>query len=262
MGGGCERQPPFAARIRRTAGVNAVATRGGYAAIGDLDRQAVAKVYPRAGRHGQYRGLLAGRAIPGDRHRRLFPSAEPQPARIELWGLSDDRVAGIAGLRGLAGRLRRRHRLECAPATGSPAQPAWPRRRPASSCNSTPRNSGRRSFFEADLGRFGPAELRRNRESPGSHLAVVFRGGFRDLDAWDGKEAWRADRLDMPDLLQDFDHDPENRRDRPDQRPGPRRPRRGREIAVPGHEGLHVDRRPARRGLHRRIEPGRIYCWE
>ena len=52
--------------------VVAVATRAAYAAIGDLDRQAVAKIHPVRGGHRPGRGHLAGRAIAGDRHGRLL----------------------------------------------------------------------------------------------------------------------------------------------------------------------------------------------
>ena len=30
------------------------------------------------------------------------------------------------------------------------------------------------------------------------------------MDSWYGKEAWRVDSSAVPELLQDFDHDPEN----------------------------------------------------
>ena len=65
------------------------------------------------------------------------------------------------------------------------------------------------SFFEtswAGSGRLGYLD----RDSPCSHLAVVLRGGFRVVDSWYGKEAWRVDSSAAPDLLQDFDHDPVN----------------------------------------------------
>ena len=98
------------------------------------------------------------------------------------WNRDGDRIACATGLRSQKG--------------GSIAQLDSSQLRPV-------------SFFDtswADSGRLGYLD----RGSTCSHLGVVFRGGFRVVDSWNGKEAWRVDRAELPDLLQDFDHDPEN----------------------------------------------------
>ena len=63
------------------------------------------------------------------------------------------------------------------------------------------------SFFDAPWTGTGRLDYL-DRDADSSHLAIGFRGGFRVVDSWYGKEAWRVDHSDMPDLLQDFDHDP------------------------------------------------------
>ena len=66
-----------------------------------------------------------------------------------------------------------------------------------------------RSFFEVPwtgAGRLCYVD----RESPGSHLAVAFKGGFRLLGASDGKPAWQADRPEASELPLDFDLNPTN----------------------------------------------------
>ena len=112
-----------------------------------------------------------------------------------------------------------------------------------------------RSFFEigwAGTSRLGYVEG----ESTSARLVLAFRGGLRVLDASDGQEAWRLDRTDSPDVPLDFDLIPEERLVVLFDRGGPRRRRWFHPLEIPGDERLHLDRRAARRRLHRRLQPG------
>jgi hypothetical protein len=185
----------------------AVATRGGYAVVADFDRQVVAKVYPEQGGtvnsvalspDGQFLAIGTGH----------YPHlGDSQPAHIELWALSENRAPEYRTFAALPGVCveaitwnRDCDRIACATGLrsqkgGSMAQLDSSQLRPVSFFDSSWIGSGRLGYLDQG--------------SASRHLAVVFRGGFRVLDSWNGKEAWRVDS-GLPDLLQDFDLDPEN----------------------------------------------------
>jgi hypothetical protein len=187
----------------------AVATRGGYAAVGDLDVLAVAKVHPVQG------GTVNAVAVsPDGRYLAIGTgfyslSGASQPAHVELWMLSDEepRYAGLAALPGVCvdaiawssdGAL-----IACA--TGLRSQKS------GFVAQLEAEDLRARSFFEipwAGTGRIGYVE----ETSPYGHLAVVFKGGFRMLDPGNGQEAWRVDRSEALEILLDFDYDPQGRR--------------------------------------------------
>ena len=186
----------------RPGGV-AVATRGAYAAIVEIDSQAVAKIHPVQG------GTVQAVAISPDGRSLAIGtgaysvSVPPQAARVELWDLSDEegpRYNGFAALPGVCvdaiawspdGAL-----IACA--TGLRSQKSgFVAQLEADDLRA-------RSFFETSwtgTGRLGHLDS----DSPCSHLAVAFKGGFRVLGASDGQEAWRLDRPEPPDVLLDFD---------------------------------------------------------
>jgi hypothetical protein len=190
-------------------GVVAVATRGGYAAIVDIDRRAVAKIHPVQG------GTVNAVAVaPDGRYLAIGTgvyslSGDPQPAHIELWMLPREespQYAGFAALPGVCvdaiawnsdGDL-----IACATGlrsqkSGFIAQLEAEDLRPRSFFETPWTASGRLCFLDGE-----PSDR---------HLAVAFKGGLRVLGSSDGKEAWRLDRPEAPDVLLDFDFDPEVR---------------------------------------------------
>lgn len=186
----------------------AVATRGGYAVVANFDRQVVAKVYPEQGgtvnsvalsSDGQFLAIGTG----------SYPlSGDLQPPHIELWSLSEDGAPEYRSFAALPGVCvdaiawnRDCDRIACATGLrtqkgGFIAQLDSAQLRPVSFFDTPWAGSGRLGYLD--------------RGSTCNHLGVVFRGGFRVVDSWNGKEAWRVDSAELPDLLQDFDHDPEN----------------------------------------------------
>jgi hypothetical protein len=186
----------------RPGGV-AVATRGGYAALGDLDRQAVAKIHPVQGGTVQAvavspdgRWLAIGTGV-------YTLAGTPQPANMELWMLSDEQAPQYAGFAALPGVCV--DSITWSPDGDLIACATGLRSQKSGFIGQLEAEGLRaRSFFQmpwTGTGRLCYIDG----EFPGSHVAVVFRGGFRVLDANDGKEAWRIDRPEAPDVLQDFD---------------------------------------------------------
>jgi hypothetical protein len=191
-------------------GVVAVATRGAHAAIGDLDRLAVDRIVPEQGGtvnavafSPDGRGVAIGTGA-------YALSGEPPPARVELWTLSAEGPPEYAGFTALPGA--------CVDAI------AWHPDGQTFACA-----SGLRSQKAGFIAQVGAGDIRPrsfieiasagtgricydDRDAPGSHLAVAFKGGFRLLSAGNGKEAWRADRPDAPDFGLDFDIDTRARR--------------------------------------------------
>jgi hypothetical protein len=185
-----------------------VATRGEYAVVVDFDRQVVETVHPEQG------GTVNAVALSPDGQSLaigtgLYPnSGDPEPAHIELWTLPEDRAPEYRSFAAFPGVCvdaivwnRDGGRIACATGLrsqkgGSIAQLDSSRLRPISFFDTSWAKSGRLIYLD--------------RESNSSHIGAVFRGGFRVLDSWTGKETWRVDRPDAPALLQDFDHDPEN----------------------------------------------------
>ena len=190
-------------------GIVAVATRASYAAIADIDHQAVAKIHPVQG------GTVQAVAISPDGRSLAIGtgaysvSGPPQTAHVELWDLSDEdgpRYVGFAALPGV-----------CADAV------AWSPDGGLIACASGLRSQKigfvaqleaadlrARSFFETPWSgttRLGYVDG----DSPSSHLAVASKGGFRVLGAVDGQEAWRLDRPESPDVSLEFDIMPEER---------------------------------------------------
>jgi hypothetical protein len=190
-------------------GLSAAATRGGYAVVVDLDRQVVARVYPVQG------GTVNAVALSPDGRLLAIgtgcypPAGDAQPARIELWTLSEGEAPAFRSFAALPGGCvdaiawdRDGDRIACATGLrtqqgGFIAQLDGAQLRPVSFFDTSWCHSGRLDYVD--------------RESTCSHLAIVSRGGFRVVDSWNGQEAWRVDLSKMPDLLQDFDHDPEKR---------------------------------------------------
>ena len=133
----------------------------------------------RAGGHGPGGRLLAGRAIPGDRHGLLLPLGRAPAGARRALVLSDEEPPDYAGFAALPGvcvdaidleRRRRPARLRIRPAVAEIRL-----HRPTRG-----RGSPARSFFETPwTGAGRPCYV--DRESPGSHLAVAFKGGFRLL---------------------------------------------------------------------------------
>lgn len=186
-------------------GVVAVATRAGYAALGDVDRGLVAKIHPVEG------GTVQSVAIsPEGRSLAIGTGAysvsgPAQPAHLELWDLRDDEGphhVGFAALPGVCvdaiawspdGRL-----IACASGlrsqkAGFIAQLDAEGLRPLSFFETPWAGTGRLGYLDASC----------------SRLAVAARGGCRVLGASDGQEAWRLDRPEATDVLPDFDLIPE-----------------------------------------------------
>ncbi len=186
----------------------AVATRGGYAAVVNFGRQVVEKIYPQQGGSVNAVALSPDGQLLAIGTGHYPPSGDSPPSRLELWVLpawGEPQYRSFAALPGVCidaiAWSRDGYLIACANGLrsqkgGTLAQFDASQLRPVSFFDTAWCQSGRLDYL--------------NRGSPNSHLAVVFRGGFRVLDAWDGKEAWRVDSTEVPDLLQDFDHDPEN----------------------------------------------------
>jgi hypothetical protein len=186
----------------------AVATRGGYAVLCDFDRQAVEKIHPVEG------GSVHAMALaPDGRSLALgtgsYPLAgSPQPAHLEIWTLPADgtpRYRDFAALPGVCVDAIAWNdggdRIVCATGLrsqkgGYVAQLDAGQLRPISFLEIAWAASGRVAYLD--------------RDATDSHLAVISRAGLRVVDARDGTEAWRAAGPDLPDLLPDFDYDPEN----------------------------------------------------
>lgn len=160
------------------------------------------------GGFGQCGRPLSGWPVPGHRHGPLSPvgrlaTGPPRLWVLPAWGSPQHR--SFAALPGVCidaiAWSRDGYLLACATGLrsqkgGTIAQFDASQLRPVSFFDTSWCNSGRLDYLD--------------RGSSNSHLAVVFRGGFRVLDSWNGKEAWRVDSAELPDLLQDFDHDPKN----------------------------------------------------
>jgi hypothetical protein len=186
----------------------AVATRGGYAAVVHFGRQVVEKIHPQQG------GSVNAVAISPDGQFLAVgtghypPSGDAPPARIEIWSLplfGAPQYRSFAAVPGVCVDAivwsRDGYLIACATGLrsqkgGTIAQFDASQLRPVSFFDTAWCTTGRLDYLD--------------RGSSNNHLAVVFRGAFRVLEAWHGQEAWRADSADVPDLLQDFDHDPEN----------------------------------------------------
>ena len=187
----------------------AVATRSGYAVVVGFESQAVSKIYPEQGGtvnavslspDGQFLAIGTGSySLTGD----------PQPAHLELWDLPPGGSPAYRSFAALPG--------VCADAI------AW-----SPDCGRIACSTGLRSQKSGYIAQLDSSQLRPvsffeiswagsgrlvflDRDSPCSHLAVNFRGGFRVVDSWYGKEAWQVDSSAAPDLLQDFEYDPVNR---------------------------------------------------
>lgn len=181
----------------------AVATRGAYAAIGDLERMSVAKIHPVEG------GTVQAVAISPDGQTLAigtgaYSAAGPPPAaRLELWDLAPEvgpRFLVSAAMPGA-----------CVDAVawgpdGSGIACALGMRSQKSGFVAQLDAGGLRalSYFETSFA--GASRLAYlDGDAPGSRLAVALKGGFRVLDAVDGVEAWRIDRPESPDVPLDFD---------------------------------------------------------
>ncbi len=181
----------------------AVATRGAYAAIGDLEQKSVSKIHPVEG------GTVQAVAISPDGGTLAigtgaYTAAGPPPAaRLELWNLSPEVGARFVDSAALPGACLDAvawspdgSRLACA--LGMRSQKAgFVAQLDAGGLRAL-------SYFDipfAGASRIGYLEG----NAPGSQLAVSLRGGFRVLDAVNGAEAWRIDRPESPDVPLDFD---------------------------------------------------------
>jgi hypothetical protein len=176
--------------------------------ICDLDRSVMSKILPRQG------GTVSSVAFSPDGQILAIGTGsysvtgDPQRAQIEFWALSASNVPEYRSFTALPGvcvdAITWRNdgdRVACATGLRSQkggyiAQVDASQLRPFSFFETSWTGSGRLCYLD--------------RESPGSHLGVAFHGEFRVVNSQDGKEALRADRSELPDLLQDFDHDPEN----------------------------------------------------
>jgi hypothetical protein len=191
-------------------GVVAVATRGGHAAVVDLDVLGVTKIHPAQG------GTVNAVAFaPDGRSLAIGTGGYPlmgasQPAIVEIWTLANGDPPQFAGFAALPGT--------CVDAI------AWSPDGARIACATGLRSqkSGflaqleadvlrARSFFEVPWSGSGRLCYVED-AAPSGRLAVVFKGGFRMLDAGDGREAWRFDRPAAPDDFLDFDVDPQGRR--------------------------------------------------
>ncbi len=189
-------------------GIVAVATRGGYAVVVEVDRQQVAKIHPVQG------GTVQAVAFsPDGRYLAIgtgsySTSGEPQPAHVELWSHSGEEPPTYAGFAALPGVCVNAMTWNAdgdlvACATGLRSQKS------GFIAQLDAEDLRARSFFEmpwTGTGRLCYVD----RESPGSHLAVAFKGGFRLLGASDGKPAWQVDRAEASELPLDFDLNPTN----------------------------------------------------
>lgn len=184
----------------------AAATRGGYAAVYDLDRKRLEKVYPQGGgtvnsvafsRDGRFLAIGTGfYALSSDR----------QPPRIELWapkegspeylnfvalpGVCVDSIAWTADGDLIAcstGMLSQNH--------GFIAQLDAQSLRPVSFFETSWATSDRLSYLDA--------------EGISGSLAVCVHGGIRVLNPADGVESWREDQGDESDRIHDFTYDAE-----------------------------------------------------
>jgi hypothetical protein len=190
-------------------GVVAVATRGAYAAIGDLDRQAVAKIHSVQG------GTVQAVAFSPDGRRLAIGtgaysvSGPAQPAHVELWNLSEEEGARYVGFAALPGVCV--DAIAWSPDGGLIACATGLRSQKSGFVAQFEAEDLRaRSFFEVPwtgTGRLGYVDG----ESPCSLLAIASRSGFRMLGASDGQEAWRLDRTESPDVPLDFDLIPHER---------------------------------------------------
>ncbi len=184
--------------------VVAVATRAGYAAIGDLDGGAVAKIHPAQG------GTVQSVAFSPDGRRLAIgtgaytTTGDPPPAHVEMWSLPDrdegpPRVLVVAALPGVCVDAIAWHpegdRIACA--TGLRSQKS------GFVAQLEPEHLRPRSFFEAGWAGTGRLEYV-DRDTDAGCLAVALRGGFRLVDAENGKEALRVDRPEVPELPLDF----------------------------------------------------------
>lgn len=184
----------------------AVATRGGYAAIYDLDRKRIKKVHSPQGRtvssvafspDGRFLAIGTGLyALSDDR----------QPARIELWTLkgSSPKYLSFAALPGVCadaiawnadGEL-----LACATGMRSQdrgfiAQLDVPTLRPVSFFETSWALSSRLSYLDA--------------EGTSGNLAAVFLGGMRVLSPANGVDAWKVDQGDSPAPVHDLAYNAE-----------------------------------------------------
>jgi hypothetical protein len=187
----------------------AAATRGGYAVIGDLDRRAVAKVHPAQG------GTVNAVAVsPDGRYLAIgtgaySPSGVPQSAHVELWLLAGEETPEYAGFAALPGACvdaiawnPNGDTIACA--TGLRSQ------KPGFIGQLDAEDLRPQSFFETPWSGAGRLSYV-DGESSCSHLAVIFKGGFRVLGTRDGKESWRVDRPEAPEHLQDFAIVPQDR---------------------------------------------------
>jgi hypothetical protein len=186
----------------------ATATRGGYAAVCDFDRQAVEKIHPI---HG---GTVNATALAPDGQSLAigtgsYPhSGEPQPAHLEIWTLPAEGTPEYRSFAALPGLCVDAitwsdggHRIACATGLRSQAG-GYIGQLEAAQLRAI-------SFFEVPWA--GSCRLAYiDRESTSSHLVVGFRGGYRLLNSQNGKEAWRVDRPELPDLIPEFDFDREN----------------------------------------------------
>lgn len=190
-------------------GVIAVATRGAYAAVGDLDRQAVAKIHPVQG------GTVHAVAISPDGRALAIGTGGysnmglPPSARLELWALSDEEGPRFVGFAAMPGACV--DAIAWSPDGGRIACAVGLRSQKAGFVGQLEAAGlGALSYFEtpwAGTVRLGYVDG----ESPCSHLAIAFRGGFRVLAAGDGQEAWRLDRSGSPEIPIDFDLIPRER---------------------------------------------------
>ena len=181
----------------------AVATRGAYAAIGDLEQMSVAKIHPVEG------GTVQAVAISPDGCTLAigtgsYTAAGPPPAAgLELWDLSPEGGPRFVVSAAMPGACLDAvmwspdgARIACAlgmrlQKTGFVAQFDAARLRALSYFETPFASASRLGYLDGN--------------TPASRLAVALRGGFRVLDAVDGTEAWRIDRPESPDVPLDFD---------------------------------------------------------
>ncbi len=242
--------------------VVAVATRAGYAVVGDLAGPAVAKIHPVQG------GTVQSVAFSPDGRRLAIGTGTytttgvPQPAHVEVWSQPDPaegppRALVVAALPGVCVDAIAWHPegglIACASGlrsqrSGFVAQLEAEDLRP-------------RSFFETAWTGTGRLEYV-DRDANAGHLAVALKGGFRLLGAEDGQEAWRIDRPEVPELPLDFALDPADGSIvlasgvARDSRDGTRR---SRFLAM--RDCTSIAARPGG-GFFGASSRGRIYCWD
>lgn len=242
--------------------VVAIATRAGYAAVGDLAVLAVAKIHPVQG------GSVQSVAFSPDGRRLAIgtgaytTTGDPPPAQIEIWSLPDldegpPRVLVVAALPGVCVDAIAWHPdgglIACASGlrsqkSGFVAQLEAEHLRPRSFFETTWTGTGRLKYIVSDAN--------------AGHLAVALRGGFRLLGAEDGKETWRVDRPEVPELPLDFALDPADGSIvlasgvACDVRDGTRRTR-----FLAMRDCTSIAARPGG-GFFGASSRGRIYCWD